>query len=158
MSLWTLQNLRIRLNLFLGTGLQGGGIPLWSNWDPGHLASEAYQELAKTVVAAGGADVSDTGSETASSASYASHGKKLTEALVTVPLPPAAKRGRHSQDVRPAGWLHGHADICMRHPRMGQRPPWIESDRGRGMGGRYDSGHRPWPRRQANPGGGGWRW
>ncbi len=128
------------------------GIPLWSNWDPVHLAPEAYRELAETVVAVGGVDMSDTGSKTASTASCASHGNRLPEAVVTVPAPLAAKRGRNSQEVRPAGWLHGHADTRMRHTRLGQWPPWLESGRGR-LGGRYGSGRRPWPRHKAHRGG-----
>jgi hypothetical protein len=126
------------------------GIPLWSNWDPVHLAPEAYRELAEAVVTVGSVDTSDTGSEAASSTSCTSHGKRLPESVVTVPEPPVAKQGRNTAGVRPAGWLHSHADS--RHSKSGQWSTWYESGRGR-PGGRYGSGRRPWPRRGARPGG-----
>jgi hypothetical protein len=131
------------------------GVPLWSNWDPVHLAPEAYRELADAVLTAGDADTSDTGSEAASSTSCASHGKRLPESVITVPEPPAAKRGRNAFGVKPAGWLRGQADP--RHYKPGQWTTWHE--RGR-PGGRHGPGWRPWTRRGARPGGGGgvWRW
>jgi hypothetical protein len=133
------------------------GIPLWSNWDPVHLAPEAYRELAEAVLTAGIAETSDTGSEAASSTSCASHGKWLPESVITVPEPPAAKRGRNAAGVKPAGWLRVHADP--RHSKPSQWTTWHESGRGR-PGGRYGPSRRPWPRRGARSGGGGgaWRW
>ncbi len=108
------------------------GVPLWSNWDPVHLAPEAYRELADAVLSAGDADTSDTGSEAASSASCTSYGKCLPESVITVPEPPAPKRGRNALGVKPAGWLRAsgsrplQASPVDNMEREGTpwRPPW----------------------------------
>jgi hypothetical protein len=131
------------------------GVPLWFNWDPVHLAPEAYKELADTALSAGDAETSDTGSEAASSASCASYGKRLPESVITMPEPPAPKRGRNAFGAKPAGWLRGQADPG--HYKPAQWTTWNE--RGR-PGGRHGPGRRPWARQGARPGSGGgvWRW
>ncbi len=129
------------------------GIPLWSNWDPVHLAPEAYRELAEAVLVTSTADTSDdTASESASVATCASHGKRLPESVITVPEVPASNRGRTGSGVKPAGWLHGQAEPC-------HWPTWYDNIRGR-PGGRYGSSRRPWTRRGARARGAGraWRW
>jgi hypothetical protein len=129
------------------------GIPLWSNWDPVHLAPAAYRELAEAVLVTSTADNSDdTASESASVITCASHGKRLPESVITVPEVPASKRGRTGSGVKPAGWLHGQAE-----PRYW--PAWQDNIRGR-PGGRYGSARRPWTRRgaRARGAGGAWRW
>jgi hypothetical protein len=129
------------------------GIPLWSNWDPVHLAPAAYRELAEAVLVTSTADTSDdTASESASVTTCASHGKRLPESVITVPEVPATKRGRTGSGVKPAGWLHGQAE-----PRYW--PTWHDNIRGR-PGGRYGSTRRPWTRRgaRARGAGGAWRW
>jgi hypothetical protein len=135
-----------------------GGIPLWSNWDPVHLAPEAYQELADAVVTAGGADETDSASETAITASTVSQNRKRPESVVMVPRPPAGKRGRQTPEVKPAGWLHGHAEEPMRHLRGGHHRPWYDASYGRGMRRRYGYGRRPWTRHLGNLGRGGRFW
>jgi hypothetical protein len=133
------------------------GVPLWSNWDPVHLAPEAYKELADYVLTAGEPDTSEAGSESASSVSNVSFGKRLPESVITVPEPPAAKRGRNALGAKPAGWLSGQADPCI------YRPLHWSAGHERGRNG---TGRRPWVRRGARGdrgarrgnGGGGWRW
>jgi hypothetical protein len=143
-------NWRIRLSLSLGTTREG--IPLWSNWEPVHLAPEAYRELAEAVLVAGSADTSDTALEAASSTTCAGHGKRLPESVITVPEVLASKRGRHGSGVKPAGWLRGQAE-----PR--HWATWQDNIRGR-PGGCYGPSRRPWTRRGARSrgAGGAWRW
>jgi hypothetical protein len=100
------------------------GVPLWSDWDPVHLAPEAYRELADTVLSAGDADTSDTGSEAASSASCASYGKRLPESVITVPEPPAPKRGQECFRCK-ACWLAARASGS----RLLQTSPVVDMER-----------------------------
>ncbi len=73
------------------------GIPLWSIWDPVHLVEEAYGELACAILNAcdGDGDRSDD---------------VRPDAVITTPLDPNPKRGKHGWRMKPAGWLLGQPE------------------------------------------------
>jgi hypothetical protein len=96
------------------------GIPLWSMWDPVHLAEEAYGELAYAILNAGD-DGDGGGPDDASGSSGGfsdrSHKRRRPDAVITTPLNPTPKRGKHGWRMKPAGWLLGQPDR-RRHVRQ----------------------------------------
>jgi hypothetical protein len=116
------------------------GIPLWSMWDPVHLAEEAYGELAYAVHS--GCDDGDGGGPDDASCSSGglsdgSLKRRRPDAVITAPLDPTPKRGKHVWRMKPAGWLLGQPERRRHdHPHNG---PALRGQRPYGTGG---PGHR----------------
>jgi hypothetical protein len=120
------------------------GIPLWSMWDPVHLAEEAYGELAYAILNACDGDGNGPDDVSCSSGGYSdrSNKRRRPDAVITTPLDPNPKRGKHGWRMKPAGWLLGQPErqrhVCPDDgpgPR-GYRPygPGRRGNRGRGWG------------------------
>ncbi len=120
------------------------GIPLWSTWDPVHLVEEAYEELAYAILNACDDDSGDGSDDVScSSGGYTdkSYKRRRPNAVITTPLDPIPKRGKHGWRMKPAGWLLGQPERRHVHsddgpgPR-GYRPYGIgyRGNRGRGWG------------------------
>jgi hypothetical protein len=78
-----------------------------------HLVEEAYEELAYAILNARDGDSGD-GSDnvSCSSGGYTdkSYKRRRLDAVITTPLDPISKRGRHGWHVKPAGWLLGQPE------------------------------------------------
>jgi hypothetical protein len=116
------------------------GIPLWSMWDPVHLVEEAYEELANAVQN-GGDDGDGGGPDDASCSSGGlsdgSLKRRRPDAVITAPLHPMPKRGKHGWRMKPAGWLLGQPER-KRH----DRPHYEPTPRGQRPYGNGGHGHR----------------
>jgi hypothetical protein len=99
------------------------GIPLWSMWDPVHLADEAYGELSYAILNACDGDGDGPDDASCSSGGYSdrSHKRRRPDAVITTPLDPNPKRGKHGWRMKPAGWLLGQPER-RRHVRPDDGP------------------------------------
>jgi hypothetical protein len=118
------------------------GIPLWSTWDPVHLVEEAYEELAYAILSACDGDSGDGSDDVScSSGGYTdkSYKRRRPDAVITTPLDPIPKRGKHGWRMKPAGWLLDQPE--RRHVRSddGTGPPHYSRPRGCRQ---YGTGHR----------------